>query len=90
MDGTFTGVVDRIVDGETAVILLDDDDDVIEQIDLPVDELPAQAQEDGGVLRITLQNGEPITLEYAAEETRKRRESTQEKLDRLSRRLSEE
>lgn len=90
MDGTFTGVVDRIVDGETAVILLEDDDDIIEQINLPVEELPAQAQEDGGVLQITLQDGEPVTLEYAAQETRKRRESTQEKLDRLSRRLSEE
>jgi hypothetical protein len=90
MDGTFTGVVDRIVDGETAVILLEDDDDVIEQIDLPVDDLPAQAKEDGGLLRITLQDGELISLESAAEETRSRRESTQEKLDRLSRRLSEE
>jgi hypothetical protein len=90
MDGTFTGVVDRIVDGETAVILLEDDDDVIEQIDLPVEQLPAQAQEDGGLLRITLRDGEPVSLEYAAEETHNRRESTQEKLDRLSRRLSDE
>jgi DNA-directed RNA polymerase subunit H (RpoH/RPB5) len=89
MDGTYTGVVDRIEDGEIAVILLEEDGQVIEQLDVAADRLPEPARTDGGVLSVTLEDGEIVSMEYRPETTRDRRESTQEKLDRLSKRLSD-
>ncbi len=89
MDGTYTGVVDRIEDGEIAVILLEEDEQVIEQVDVPVNRLPEPARTDGGVLSVTLEDDEVVSMEYRPEATRDRRESAREKLDRLSERLSD-
>ena len=90
MDGAYTAVVDRIVDGETAVLLLEDDGEVVEQRDVPVETLPDAARIDGGVLLVTVE-GETITeYEYLPDETAKRRERAQERFNRLSKRLSEE
>ncbi len=90
MNGEFTATVDRIVDGETAVVLVEDDGDVKEQFDVPVERLPPDAREDGGVLSVTVDDGALVDLEYSPDTTRERRESAEEKLDRLSKRLSEE
>ena len=90
MNGEFTGTVDRIVDGETAVILLEEDGEVIEQVDVPVERLPDPAREDGGVLSVTMADGEFVEASYLEAETTERRESIREKLDRLSRPLSED
>jgi len=89
MDGTYTGVVDRIEDGEIAVILLEENEQVIEQVDVPVGRLPEPAQTDGGVLSVTLGDGDIVSMEYRPDATRDRRESAQEKLDRLSEKLSD-
>ncbi|WP_265109168.1 DUF3006 domain-containing protein [Halosolutus halophilus] len=89
MDGTYTGVVDRIEDGEIAVILLEEDEQVIEQVNVPVDQLPEPAQTGGGVLSVTIEDGEVVSMEYRPDATRDRRESAQEKLDRLSEKLSD-
>jgi len=71
------------------VILLEEDGQVIEQLDVAADRLPEPARTDGGVLSVTLEDGEIVSMEYRPETTRDRRESTQEKLDRLSKRLSD-
>jgi len=89
MDGTYTGVVDRIEDGEIAVILLEENGQVIEQVDVPVGRLPEPAQTDGGVLSVMLEDGDIVSMEYRPDATRDRRESAQEKLDRLSEKLSD-
>ncbi|MFA9418165.1 DUF3006 domain-containing protein [Natrinema sp. HArc-T2] len=89
MDGTYTGVVDRIEDGEIAIILLEENGQVIEQVDVPVARLPEPAQTDGGVLSVTLEDGDIVSMEYRPDATRDRRESAQEKLDRLSEKLSD-
>jgi len=89
MNGTYIATVDRIVDGETAVLLLEDPDsgDVFEEMTLAVGELPAAAQEDGGLLRVTVEDGEITDLEYLHEETTARRERLQDRFDDLSKRL---
>lgn len=90
MDGTYTGRVDRIVDGRTAAILLEDDegDDVIAQLSIDVMELPEKAHVEGAILRVTAENGEYAEARYA-EETEHRRESAQKRLGRLSKQLSD-
>ena len=86
MDGTYTAVVDRIVDGETAVVLVDDVGEVVEEYTLAVDELPTEADE-GGVLEVQIDHGELVRMDYLADETAARRQSAQDRFDRLSERL---
>jgi hypothetical protein len=89
MDGEFTGTVDRVVDDTTAVVLVEADETVVDQITVPVEDLPDGAR-DGGRLLLRFRDGDLVSMSYDAEETRERAESLREKLDRLSTRLSEE
>lgn len=89
MDGTYTGVVDRIVDGETAVMLIEDNGEVVEQFDIGVGELPADAGE-GAVCSVTVVDGKIESMAYRVDETESRQKRAQDRLDRLSKRLSEE
>ncbi|MCU4926887.1 DUF3006 domain-containing protein [Halobacteria archaeon AArc-dxtr1] len=89
MNGEFRGTVDRIVDGETAVVLIEEDGEVTEQFDVATDRLPEPAREAGGVLAVTVVDGAFEAAEYRSEATEKRRETVRERLDRLSRDLSD-
>ena len=86
MQGTYTAVVDRIVDGKTAVLLIEDGDEVIDQFDINTEELPEKVGE-GGVLTVEVDNNEITSVEYLEDETNSRRQAAQERLDRLSERL---
>jgi len=88
MDGTFPGVVDRVVDDATAVVLVEDDDEVVEQVTVPVEKLPDEART-GGRLSLTFRDGTLVSVTVEAERTRERAESLRDRLDRLSTRLSE-
>ncbi len=88
MQGTYTAVVDRIVDGKTAVLLIEDGDEVIGQFDINTEELPEEVGE-GGVLTVQVDNNEIIAMEYLEDETNSRRQAAQERFDRLSERLPE-
>ena len=88
MDGTFTAVFDRIVDGESAVVLIEDDGGVIEEYNLSVEDLPTEADE-GGVFEVRIDQGEFVQMEYLQDETVARRQSAQDRFDRLSERLSD-
>lgn len=89
MNGTFTATIDRIVDGRTAVVLIEDDGDIAEQLDVPVEQLPESAQKEGGVVTVELTDGELDSIRYEPAETRRRREAAQDRLDRLSKRLED-
>jgi len=88
MDGTFTGAVDRVVDDTTAVVLVEENNEVVEQVTMPVEDLP-DGTRDGGQLRLTFRDGELVSVTHDVGGTRARKESLRERLDRLSRRLSE-
>lgn len=90
MSDTYIGVVDRIVDEKTAVILLEKDGEVVEQLDLAVDRLPEDGQHGGAVLEVKLKDGAFSEASYLPDWTEDRSESARERLDRLSRPLSEE
>ena len=91
MDGEYTAVVDRIVDGETAVVLIeaDGEQDVIEQFDIPVEELPDECGS-GSVLSVVIADDEIVEMTFRPEKTQNRRERMQEQFDRLSKRLGDE
>ncbi len=89
MEGVYTATIDRIVDGETAVLLLEEDGDVIEQFDVPIARLSDDTGE-GSVVRVTVVDDEVDSIEPAPDATAARAERIREKLDRLSRRLGDE
>lgn len=75
-------VIDRIVDGKTAVILVGDNE---REHHYPADKLPKGARE-GIWLRVQLAGGEIMSLQVDQEETEAVRRRVQEKMDRLHRR----
>ena len=89
MNGTHTAVLDRIVDGTTAVLLLEDGDRAIEGLDVDVERLPDEGRHEGAVLGVTLENGSVVEIVYRREETEERRNAMQERFDRLSKRFSD-
>ena len=86
MQGTYTAVVDRIVDGKTAILLIEDGDKVIDQFDINIEELPQEVDE-GSVLTVQVDDNEITAMEYLEDETDSRRQTAQERFDRLSERL---
>lgn len=89
MSADATAVLDRIVDDETAVLLLEDDGEVVDQVTLPVDRLPEDGRTDGAVYAIELADGDVLDLTYRADETASRRESAQNRFDRLAERFDD-
>ena len=89
MNGMFTATVDRVVDGETAVLLLEADGECLGQVTVPVDRLPEPTREDGGVLEVTVDEGSVVDATYCPDRTRNRRDAVEAKFDRLSSRLSD-
>lgn len=89
MTETYTATLDRIVDGETAVLLLEDEGETIDQLDIDVTRLPAAGQHEGAILEVVVEDDDFRDAEYLPETTQSRRESAQERLDRLSSRLSD-
>ncbi len=88
MDGTYTAVIDRIVDGETAVVLIEDDGDVVDEYAIPVGELPAKADA-GTVLEVRIELKDIVAIEVRNEQTKQRKKTNQDRFDRLSKRLSD-
>ncbi|ELZ04320.1 DUF3006 domain-containing protein [Natrialba aegyptia] len=97
---TYTAVLDRLVDGGTAVLLLEDGGDPVAEVTLPVDRIPAAGRHEGAVFEATVDEtaneettnevNSVVDLEYREDEEDVRRERTQDRFDRLSERLSEE
>lgn len=83
-DGTYTATVDRIEEG-IAVCLLEDDGEVVDERSLPRRRLPDDCGE-GAVLELTVRADRIEELSFDPERTRDRRERTQRRFDRLSRR----
>ena len=90
MSERYIAVLDRIVDEETAVLLLEDAGDVVDQVDLAVEELPEEGAFEGAVFEVEIAEGAVVTLEFREERTESRLEHARERFDQLSRRLSEE
>ncbi|ADD07701.1 DUF3006 family protein (plasmid) [Natrialba magadii ATCC 43099] len=89
MTKTYIATLDRIVDGQTAVLLFEEDDETVDQLDVDVTTLPPEAQHEGAVLEIAVEANELCEAEYLPEVTQSHNESVQERLDRLSTKLSE-
>ncbi|MUV87494.1 DUF3006 family protein [Natronomonas sp. CBA1123] len=84
-DGRYVAVVDRIEDGLAAVIP-ESDDEALEELLVDPEALPQPARHADAVLDIVVADGELSEATYDAEETERRKETTQSRFDRLSKR----
>lgn len=84
-----TAVLDRIVDGRTAVLLIENGEHVTDQFDLDIDEVPNDGRHEGAVFEVVLDGEAICDLEYRADEEHDRRKAAQERFDRLSERFSD-
>ena len=90
MTDAYTAVLDRIVDGETAVFLLEAEGRVVDELTVDVDRVPEDGRHDGAVFDVVVADGELLEASYRPEETDARRKAAQERFDRLSRRLGDD
>lgn len=74
-----SGVIDRIVDGQTAVILVEEEG---KQFDVAVEQLPPQAGE-GSWLRLEIEADEIMSIAVDTEMTRQMQERIHRKTQRL-------
>lgn len=81
----FTGVIDRFEE-DLAVILLEEDGEVVDEIVLDRAKLPDEAAHQDAVLEVTLTEGEVTELSYDPAETDDRTERAQSRFDRLAER----
>ncbi|SEP10425.1 Protein of unknown function [Halogranum amylolyticum] len=81
----FTGVIDRFED-DLAVILLEANGEVVDELVLEREAIPTEAAHPDAVLEVTLVDGEVTDLSYDATETTDRKNRAQSRFDRLAER----
>ncbi len=81
----YTGVIDRFED-DLAVILLEKDGEVVDELVLDRSDLPSDAAQEDAILDVTLEDGEVTDLVYDPAETENRKNRAQSRFDRLSER----
>ena len=89
MNGEFTAILDRIVDGETAVLLLEENNETVEQFNVKIDELPGEGQHERAIFKVAITERSLTEVEYWLEEEEKRLKEAKEWLDRTAKRPDE-
>ena len=82
-DGEYTAVVDAIEDGIARVFFEQDGSDVGDSL-LDPSQLPADGRQADSILTVVVQDGALADVTVDAEATQQRRESAQDRFDRLS------
>lgn len=87
MNGTHTACLDRIVDGKTAVLLLEDDGETVNQLTVDVEELPAAGRHERAIFKVETTGEDLVAAEYWPGEEEKRLEAAREWSERTGKRL---
>ena len=85
MSETCTAVLDRFEDDQ-AVLLLEGDDELVDELVVEVTDLPEEAQHQNAVLTVTRDDTEGIEFTYEPGETESRIERAKRRFDHLARR----
>ncbi len=62
MTEIYTATLDRIVDGQTAVLLLEEDGETVDQLNVDVARLPSESQHEGRFSRLSLKRANSVKL----------------------------
>lgn len=85
----YTAVLDRFEEGR-AVLLLERDDELVDEMVVPQAVLPSAGRNQDAVFGVYLTDEESMEFRYDEECTRERSDRAQSRFDRLSRRLPSE
>ncbi|WP_224450494.1 DUF3006 domain-containing protein [Haloprofundus salilacus] len=86
---TYTLVLDRFEEDD-AVLLVEQDGDLVDEIVLPKTMLPADGQHQDAIFSVRHMSETVTELQYDPEQTQERKESAQDRFNRLSQRLPSE
>lgn len=88
---TYTATLDRIVDEQRAVLLLENDAETVGQLTVERERLPVDGQYEGALFEVTADgDGDPLSdVRYHATAAQSHQEAARGRLDRLSTRLSD-
>jgi hypothetical protein len=86
MSETYTAVLDRFEEDQ-AILLLERDDELVDELVLPESVLPAAGRHQDAIFTL-IKNEERTELTYESEETDERKTRAQSRFDRLSQSLS--
>ncbi|WP_224270815.1 DUF3006 domain-containing protein [Haloprofundus salinisoli] len=89
MDESTLLVVDRF-EGDDAVLLVEEDGELVDELVLPTAMLPTDGQHQDAIFSLGRPDDTRVELRYDAEMTGERRQSAQNRFDQLSQRLPEE
>lgn len=84
---TYTAVLDRFEE-ETAVLLLEADDETVDELAVPKGLLPSEGRHRDAIFTVSVAGPDRTEFVYEPDETRKRSDDAQSRFDRLSRSLS--
>jgi hypothetical protein len=98
LDGTYVAVLDRFEEVETAdgeyeelaVLLVEDDEQIVDEQLVDRSELPSDGCHQDAVFELRFEDGLLVELTYDSATSEERSRETQSRFDRLSKRLSEE
>ncbi|MFD1588118.1 DUF3006 family protein [Halorientalis brevis] len=86
-DGTYTAVVDRFEE-DLAVVLVEGEEELVGELVVETESLPADGQHVDAVLTVVVEDGELDDVAYDEAETTERAEDAQSRFDQLSERPS--
>jgi hypothetical protein len=95
LDGTYVAVLDRFEEVETAdgayeevaVLLVEDDEQIVAERLLGRSELPSDGRHQDAVFELRFEDDELVEMVYDSATTEERSQAAQDRFDRLSRRL---
>ena len=86
-DGRYTAVLDRIEEG-TAVLVLERDGRAVDDLLVPLSDLPNEARLVDAVFEVTLVDGDVVDVTFGGTRSSRRRARARRRFDRLARRLT--
>jgi len=87
LDGQYIAVLDRFEE-ELAVLLVEDDEDIITDYHLDKAALPEDGRHQDAIFHLQFDHGDLEELSYDQSLTESRKKEAQDRFDRLSKRLS--
>lgn len=89
MTDKHTAVIDRIVDDRTAVLLIEGDESVDTQFDIPIEDIPRAGRYEGAVFTAAVEDDQIQLIELREGEAEDRKTELKRRFDQLSERIEE-
>lgn len=83
MEGTYTGIVDRIVQDRWAVFEISKDGEWVAELNTAVEEVPEEHRYEGAVFDVEIEGEEILKMHHRPEKEQERRERIRKKAEDL-------